>query len=117
VHELPVPSLPALLALPLAEIRDVTAKATADPAVAGGVTLLPPAEGRMQAVDDAFGFLIVGDGDGEIDVLGEPGLRAERHRQAADDGLPGTDGIEIRSGLPEDRVDGLHCALPACRQL
>jgi 2-dehydro-3-deoxy-D-arabinonate dehydratase len=48
VHELPVPSLPGLLALPLAEIRDVTAKATADPAVAGGVTLLPPAEGRME---------------------------------------------------------------------
>ena len=47
VHELPVPSLSALLALPLAEIRDVTAKATAS-AVAGGVTLLPPAEGRME---------------------------------------------------------------------
>ena len=48
VHKLPVPSLSALLALPLAEIRDVTAKATADPAVAGEVTLLPPAEGRME---------------------------------------------------------------------
>jgi hypothetical protein len=42
VHELPVPSLSALLALPLAGIRDVTAKAAADPAVAGEVTLLPP---------------------------------------------------------------------------
>ncbi len=48
VHKLPVPSLSALLALPLAEIRGVTAKATADPAVAGEVTLLPPAEGRME---------------------------------------------------------------------
>ena len=48
VHKLPVPSLSALLALPLAEIRGVTAKATADPAVAGEVTLLPPLEGRME---------------------------------------------------------------------
>jgi 2-dehydro-3-deoxy-D-arabinonate dehydratase len=48
VHKLPVPALSALLALPLAEIRDVTAKATAAPAVAGEVTLLPPAEGRME---------------------------------------------------------------------
>jgi 2-dehydro-3-deoxy-D-arabinonate dehydratase len=48
VHELPVPSLSALLALPLAEIRDVTTKATAAPAVAGEVTPLPPADGRME---------------------------------------------------------------------
>ena len=48
VHELPVPSLSALLALPLAGIRDVTAKAAADPTVAGEVTLLPPADGRME---------------------------------------------------------------------
>jgi hypothetical protein len=32
----------------------------------------------------------------------------ERHRQATDDGPPGTDGIKIRSSLPEDRVDGLN---------
>jgi 2-dehydro-3-deoxy-D-arabinonate dehydratase len=48
VHELPVPGLSALLALPLAEIRDVTAAAAAGPAVAGAVTLLPPADGRME---------------------------------------------------------------------
>jgi 2-dehydro-3-deoxy-D-arabinonate dehydratase len=48
VHELPVPGLAALLALPLAEIRDLTAAAAAGPAVAGEVTLLAPAEGRME---------------------------------------------------------------------
>jgi 2-dehydro-3-deoxy-D-arabinonate dehydratase len=48
VHELPVPGLSALLGLPLAEIRDVTAAAAAAPAVAGAVTLLPPADGRME---------------------------------------------------------------------
>jgi 2-dehydro-3-deoxy-D-arabinonate dehydratase len=48
VHELSVPSLAALLALPLAEIRDVAAEAAAAPAVAGEATLLPPADGRME---------------------------------------------------------------------
>jgi hypothetical protein len=63
--------------------------------------------------DGAFGFLIISDRDGKIDILGEPGLGAERHRQATNDGPPSTDDIEIRSGLPEDRVDGLHTPLPA----
>jgi hypothetical protein len=70
----------------------------------------------LQAVDDALSFLIVGDGNSEIHILGEPRLGAERHRESSDDGPPGTDGIKIRGGLPEDRVDGLHPALPACRQ-
>lgn len=48
IHELPVSSLSELLALPLAEIRDVTAKAAAGPAVADEVALLPPADGRME---------------------------------------------------------------------
>ncbi len=48
--------------------------------------------------------------DGEIDVLGESELSAERHRQAADDGPAGADGIEVLSRLPEDRVDGLRSA-------
>jgi 2-dehydro-3-deoxy-D-arabinonate dehydratase len=48
VRELPVPGLSALLALPLAQIRDVTARAMAGPAAAGEVTLLPPADGRME---------------------------------------------------------------------
>jgi hypothetical protein len=70
----------------------------------------------LQAVDDAFRFRIVRDGDGEIDILSEAGLCTERHRQAADDGPPRGNGVEIRSGLPEDCVDGLHPALPAGRQ-
>ncbi len=70
----------------------------------------------LQAIDDGFGFLIVRDSDSEIDVLGEPGLSAERHRQAADDGPAGADGIEVLSCLHENRVDGLHSALPARRQ-
>jgi 2-dehydro-3-deoxy-D-arabinonate dehydratase len=48
VHPLPVPSLAALLALPLEEIRAVTARAASAPAIAGPVTLLPPADGRME---------------------------------------------------------------------
>jgi 2-dehydro-3-deoxy-D-arabinonate dehydratase len=48
IHPLPVPSLAALLALSLAEIRDVTAQAAAAPTVAGTVTLMPPADGRME---------------------------------------------------------------------
>jgi hypothetical protein len=51
-----------------------------------------------------------------IDILSEAGLCTERHRQAADDGPPYANGVEIRGGLPEDCVDGLHPALPACRQ-
>jgi 2-dehydro-3-deoxy-D-arabinonate dehydratase len=43
-----VPSLAALLALPLEEIRAVTARAASAPAIAGPVTLLPPADGRME---------------------------------------------------------------------
>lgn len=48
IHQLPVPSLAALLALPLAEIRDMTAKAAAAPAITGEVNPLPPADGRME---------------------------------------------------------------------
>jgi 2-dehydro-3-deoxy-D-arabinonate dehydratase len=48
VHPLPVPSLAALLALPLEEIRAVTARAASAPAIAGPVSLLPPADGRME---------------------------------------------------------------------
>lgn len=48
VHPLPVPGLASLLALSLAEIRQVTARAAAAPASAGPVTLLPPADGRME---------------------------------------------------------------------
>jgi hypothetical protein len=50
----------------------------------------------LQAVDDALGFLIVGDGDGEVHILGEPRLSAERRRQSSDDGPPGTDDIGVR---------------------
>ena len=71
----------------------------------------------LQATNNALGFLIVGNGDRHIHVLGEPGLRAECHRQAADDCPPGTHGIETLGGLHEDRVNGLHFALPAGRQL
>jgi 2-dehydro-3-deoxy-D-arabinonate dehydratase len=48
VHPLPVPSIAALLALSLTEIREVTARAAAAPAITGPVTLLPPADGRME---------------------------------------------------------------------
>lgn len=50
----------------------------------------------LQAVNDALGFLIVGDGDGNIDVLGEPGLRAERHCQSANYGPSSAKRIEVR---------------------
>jgi 2-dehydro-3-deoxy-D-arabinonate dehydratase len=48
VHPLPVPTVAALLAMPLAAIRSATAEALAAPAVDGPVTLLAPADGRME---------------------------------------------------------------------
>jgi 2-dehydro-3-deoxy-D-arabinonate dehydratase len=48
VHPLPVPTVAALLALPLVAIREATAAALAAPAVDGPVTLLAPADGRME---------------------------------------------------------------------
>jgi 2-dehydro-3-deoxy-D-arabinonate dehydratase len=48
VHPLPVPDIAALLALPLASIRELTARALAAPAAGGPVTLLAPADGRME---------------------------------------------------------------------
>jgi 2-dehydro-3-deoxy-D-arabinonate dehydratase len=48
VHPLPVPGIAALLALPLASIRELAARALAAPAAGGPVTLLAPADGRME---------------------------------------------------------------------
>jgi 2-dehydro-3-deoxy-D-arabinonate dehydratase len=48
VRLLPVPSLAALLALPLSEIRDIAGRAAAAPAAAGRVRLLAAADGRME---------------------------------------------------------------------
>jgi hypothetical protein len=51
--------------------------------------------GAIGLVACVLGFPIVRDSDGEIDVLGEPRLGTERHRQAADDGPPGSDGLKV----------------------
>jgi hypothetical protein len=40
----------------------------------------------LQSADDPLGLPVIRDGDREINVLGEPGLRTKRHRQAPDDG-------------------------------
>ena len=43
-----VPTLAALLALSTTDIRDLTAQTATAPAISNSVTLLPPADGRME---------------------------------------------------------------------
>jgi hypothetical protein len=59
----------------------------------------------LQPVDDPLGLPVVRDGDREVDVPGEPGLRTERHRQAPDDRPPGPDRLKVRGRLPQDFID------------
>jgi len=66
----------------------------------------------LKAIDDPLSFRVIDDRDREINVLGEPRLRAERHREPADDGPPSANGIKVGSRLPENLIDGLHLAYP-----
>ena len=60
----------------------------------------PPAA-SLKVTDEGLGVAIVGNEHGEIGVTRQPGLRADRHRQAADQREPSADPLEVRDDPTE----------------